>query len=176
MAARTVVASSHSLRRVGPGPGDSPHRVATLPAASRPPVPPLGYHSAERAGPACAQSAPRVAPGGSESPLCRPNGVPTRPQTAPTRPTFVPDSATFLPDSDTLLSDSSTSLPDSDTLLSDSATFLADSAAHCICGYANYLASVQTRCTTHAAALLAFVMREALGSRPARPPSQSRDA
>jgi hypothetical protein len=37
----------------------------------------------------------------------------------------------------------------------------------CICGYANFLASVQTRCTTHAAALLAFVMREALGSRPA---------
>jgi hypothetical protein len=28
------------------------------------------------------QSAPRVAPGGSESPLCRPNKVPTRPQTA----------------------------------------------------------------------------------------------
>jgi hypothetical protein len=47
-------------------------------------------HSAERVGPACAQSAPRVAPGGSESPLCRPNRVPTRPQTAPTRPTFVP--------------------------------------------------------------------------------------
>jgi hypothetical protein len=33
--------------------------------------------------------------------------------------------------------------------------------------YANFLASVQTRCTTHAAALLAFVIREALGSRPA---------
>ena len=45
MAARTVVASSHSLRRVGPGPRDSPHRVATLPAASRPPVPPLGRAS-----------------------------------------------------------------------------------------------------------------------------------
>ena len=36
-----------------------------------------------------------------------------------------------------------------------------------ICRYANFLDSVQTRCTTHAAALLAFVMREALGSRPA---------
>ena len=42
-----------------------------------------------------------------------------------------------------------------------------------ICRYANFLASVQTRCTTHAAALLAFVMREALGSRPA--PGRSSD-
>ena len=32
------VARSHSRRRVGPGPGASPHRLATLPAASRPPV------------------------------------------------------------------------------------------------------------------------------------------
>ena len=39
-----------------------------------------------------------------------------------------------------------------------------------ICSYANFLDSVQTRCTTHAAALLAFVGcqdREALGCRPA---------
>ena len=33
--------------------------------------------------------------------------------------------------------------------------------------YPNFLASLQTRCRTHAAALLAFVMSEALGSRPA---------
>ena len=36
-----------------------------------------------------------------------------------------------------------------------------------ICRYANFLASVQTRSTTHAAALFVFVMRGALGSRPA---------
>ena len=41
MAARTVVASSHSPCRVGPGPGASPHRVAALPPASRPRVVPL---------------------------------------------------------------------------------------------------------------------------------------
>jgi hypothetical protein len=33
--------------------------------------------------------------------------------------------------------------------------------------YANFTASLQTRCRTHAAALLAFVMTEALGSHPA---------
>ena len=45
VAARKLVARGRVGRRVGPGPGDSPHRVATLPAASRPPVPPLGRAS-----------------------------------------------------------------------------------------------------------------------------------
>jgi hypothetical protein len=40
-------------------------------------------------------------------------------------------------------------------------------AAESFAGYANFTASLQTRCRTHAAALLAFVMTEALGSRPA---------
>ena len=35
-----------------------------------------------------------------------------------------------------------------------------------ICRYANFWLPLQTRCRTHAAALLAFVMGEALGSRP----------
>ena len=38
-----------------------------------------------------------------------------------------------------------------------------------ICRYANFLVSVQTRCTTHAAALLAFVMSEALWALALRP-------
>jgi hypothetical protein len=37
------------------------------------------------------------------------------------------------------------------------------------CRYAHFLASVQTRCTTHAAALLAFVMSEALWALALRP-------
>ena len=89
-AARTVVARGRVgrrvgewQRRVGPGEGDSPQvRV------------PLGRASG---GPGVRQSAPRVAPGGSESPLCRPNRVPTRPQTAPTRPTFVRLGPLFCP-------------------------------------------------------------------------------
>ena len=61
------MASSHSLRPVGPGPGASPHRVAPLPPASRPRVGSLARASCRPWRKVGSASRPQWA----ESPVCK---------------------------------------------------------------------------------------------------------
>ena len=87
---RPVVASSHSLRRVGPGPAVSPHRVATLPAARRLPGARLAPTSCRPWRPVGSASRLRS----PESPVCKPqspfgNG--------PSRPVAFPVGAVVFP-------------------------------------------------------------------------------